>query len=90
MISRTSSARWAAFVVAAIQASTTFAGPVEPTDPYANVPEAEYRAVLRDYRAPAIVEKPADWKALNERAEQIGGPGGQLKSPDQPIRGRAK
>jgi hypothetical protein len=90
VISRTSSARWAAFVVAAIQASATIAGPAEPTDPNANVPEVEYRAVLRDYRAPVIVEKPADWKALNERAEQIGGPGGQLKSPDQPIRGRAQ
>lgn len=91
MISKANCARWAGVAVAAVGAAApASAGSAEPTDPSVYVPKVEYRAVLRDYRPPAIVEKPAGWKELNQRAERIGGPGGQLKSPDQPMRPRTR
>lgn len=90
MISLNTCARFAALVVVAAAPAASMAGSAEPADPSARVPEVEYRPVLRDYRPPAIVEKPAGWREHNQRAEQIGGPGGQLKSPDQPIRGRTR
>jgi len=91
MFSKANRARWAGVAVAAVGIATpAMAGSAEPSDPSAIVPKVEYRAVLRDYRPPVIVEKPAGWTELNRRAERIGGPGGQLRSPDQPIRARTR
>jgi len=66
------------------------AGAPDPADPRTPVPAILYRPVLDDYRLPSIVEKPSNWRELNDRAERIGGPGGQLRSPDHPIRERKR
>lgn len=91
MFTKANCARWAGVAVTVVGIATpAVARSAEPTDPSANVPKVEYRAVLRDYRPPVIVEKPAGWTELNQRAERIGGPGGQLRTPDQPIRTRTR
>ena len=36
------------------------------------------------------VKGPEDWRKLNDRAEQIGGPLGQLRGVDEPIRKRKR
>jgi hypothetical protein len=61
----------------------------DPTNPDARVPFAQYRSVLHDYRytpLPAL----GNWRELNDRAEKIGGPMGQLRNPDQPYRKRRR
>lgn len=62
----------------------------DPVDPFSPVPGAHYHPVINDYQATAIMTKPANWRELNDRAEQIGGPRGQLRSVDEPIRKRKK
>lgn len=62
----------------------------DPADPTAPVPRAHYHPVLSDYRATPIQTKPANWRELNDRAEEIGGPRGQLRGVDEPIRKRKK
>ncbi|NND48672.1 MAG: hypothetical protein HKN60_00305 [Rhizobiales bacterium] len=62
----------------------------DPADPFATVPREHYHPVIDDYRATAIMTKPSDWRELNDRAERIGGPRGQLRSVDEPIRKRKK
>jgi hypothetical protein len=61
----------------------------DPTDPDAQAPKTQYRPVLHDYHftpLPAL----GNWRELNERAEKIGGPLGQLRDPDQPYRKRRR
>lgn len=77
---------WALPFLLALASGSVGAEPWDPDNPSAPVPEVRYRPVLHDYRPQEIVEKPGNWRELNDRAEQIGGPGGQLRSPDEPIR----
>jgi len=58
--------------------------------PYARVPRVHYRPVLDEYRASPNPTPPADWRELNDLAETIGGPRGQLRSIGEPIRKREK
>jgi hypothetical protein len=60
----------------------------DPTDPNASVPATVHQPVMSGYEGSAIVGRPGDWRELNDRAEQIGGPGGQLRGTDEPIRER--
>lgn len=62
----------------------------DPADPFAAVPGAHYHPVLSHYRATPIMTKPANWRDLNDRAEEIGGPRGQLRAVNEPIRKRKK
>ena len=62
----------------------------DPVDPYAPVTHTHYHPVLNQYRATPIVERPTNWRELNDRAEQIGGPLGQLRSVNEPIRKRKR
>ena len=62
----------------------------DPTNPFAAVPPARYQPVLRGYRATPIMSKPGNWRELNNRAEQIGGPRGQLREVGEPIRKRKR
>ena len=55
----------------------------DPENPDAKVPPPQYRSVVGGYRQTPVRSKPADWRELNERAEQIGGPRGQLR--DRPA-----
>ena len=58
----------------------------DPADPDASVPQVQYRSVLSGYSFTPVPGVPGNWRELNDRAERIGGPGGQLRSPDEPIR----
>ena len=62
----------------------------DPTDPHAPVTRTHYHPIMNDYRPSAIMERPQDWRELNERAERIGGPLGQLRKVDEPIRKRKR
>jgi len=62
----------------------------DPADPQARVPRAHYHPVITDYRLTPVMTKPGNWRALNDRAEKIGGPRGQLREVDEPIRQRKK
>ncbi len=87
---------WAA--VAAVTGATVLGGVVsahetdqnDPANPYATVPGAHYHPVLSHYRATPIITKPANWRELNDRAEEINGPRGQLREVTEPIRKRKK
>ena len=61
-----------------------------PVDPFAAVPRAHYHPIITDYRTTQIMTKPANWRELNDRAEEIGGPRGQLRRIDEPIRKRKR
>ena len=63
---------------------------MDAADPDARVPKLHYRPVLRDYRASPITTQASDWREMNDRAEAIGGPRGQLRSVDEPIRKRQR
>lgn len=58
----------------------------DPSDPNADVPLARYRSVMTGYEYGPIRSEPGNWRELNDRMERIGGPAGQLKEPDEPIR----
>ena len=58
----------------------------DPLDPYAPVTQTHYHPVLNRYRTTPIVNRPANWRELNDRAERIGGPLGQLRDVNEPIR----
>lgn len=58
----------------------------DPSDPHAPVPHVTYHSVMSGYEHTGIARKPANWRELNERMERIGGPAGQLREPDEPIR----
>ena len=58
----------------------------DPADPNAQVPQVRYRSVLSGYVYTPVPGVPGNWRDLNDRAERIGGPGGQLREPDEPIR----
>lgn len=60
------------------------------TDPYAHVPAHRYRPVMLGYQPTPIMTEPGNWRELNDRAEQIGGPRGQLRDVNEPIRKRKK
>lgn len=62
----------------------------DPSDPGAQVPRVEYRPILSGYQNTPISSTPGNWRELNERMEQIGGPGGQLREPDAPLRKKTK
>ncbi len=62
----------------------------DPANPDANVPGIRYRPVITDYQPTAIMTKPANWRELNDRAEKIGGPRGQLRDVNEPIRKKKK
>ncbi len=62
----------------------------DPSDPTAPVPRTEYRPVLSGYRNMPIASTPGNWRELNERMEQIGGPAGQFREPDEPLRKKTK
>ena len=61
-----------------------------PADPHAAVPRAHYHPVITDFRSTPIMTKPGNWRELNDRAEKIGGPRGQLRETTDPIRMRKK
>lgn len=65
-------------------------GAGDPTDPDAPVTRTHYHPIMNEYRPSAIMERPEDWRKLNDRAEQIGGPLGQLRGVDEPIRKRKR
>jgi hypothetical protein len=76
-------------VIAAAFAGPSWAGEwPDPTDPAAAVPPVVYRPVLSGYDDAPDTDRPADWRELNDRMERIGGPRGQLRQPDEPIRER--
>lgn len=60
----------------------------DPSDPFAPVPQTRYKHIMSTYRSSPIMDRPANWRELNDRAEQIGGPLGQLREVDEPIRKR--
>ncbi len=60
----------------------------DPANPDASVPGFRYQPVITDYQYTVIQTKPANWRELNDRAEKIGGPRGQLRSVTEPIRKR--
>jgi hypothetical protein len=60
----------------------------DPTDPGAPVPPVVYRPVMSGYQDTTRTTRPADWRELNDRMERIGGPRGQLRDVDEPIRER--
>ena len=62
----------------------------DPVNPYAAVPGTHYHPVLSHYRVTPIIAKPANWRQLNDRAEEINGPRGQLREVTEPIRKRKK
>lgn len=62
----------------------------DPANPQAFVPAAHYHAIITDYRATPIMTTPGNWRELNDRAEKIGGPRGQLREVTEPIRPRKK
>ena len=62
----------------------------DSVDPFAAVPRTHYHPIITDYRATPIMTKPANWRELNDRAKDIGGPRGQLRRIDEPIRKRKK
>ena len=62
----------------------------DPLDPYAKVTGTHYHPVLSHYRATPILNRPANWRELNDRAEEINGPRGQLREITEPIRKRKK
>ncbi len=64
------------------------AGERDPSDPDALVPRAHYHSVMSGYEFTAVPGKPGDWRELNDRMEQIGGPAGQLRDRDEPIRNK--
>ncbi|NNE23809.1 MAG: hypothetical protein HKN11_14485 [Rhizobiales bacterium] len=65
-------------------------GAGDPTDPYAPVTRTHYHPIMNHYRPSAIMERPENWRELNDRAEEIGGPLGQLRGVDEPIRKRKR
>jgi len=65
-------------------------GAGDPTDPYASVTRTHYHPIMNEYRPSAIMERPKNWRKLNDRAEKIGGPLGQLRGVDEPIRKRKR
>lgn len=68
-----------------------FADPLpDPTDPNAPAPRLRYHSVLSGYEYQPIPGKPGNWRELNDRMEQIGGPAGQLRDPSEPIRKKKK
>lgn len=79
-----------ALTVATASAHETGQNQNQPAEPYAPVPSVHYHAVITDYRATPIMAKPDDWRTLNDRAEEIGGPRGQLRELGEPIRKRKK
>lgn len=58
----------------------------DPSDPHVPVPPVTYRPVMSGYEHTGISGKPGNWRELNDRMERIGGPAGQLRDPDEPIR----
>jgi hypothetical protein len=62
----------------------------DPLDPYAPVTRTHYHAILNHYQASPILNRPLNWRELNDRAEQIGGPLGQLREVNEPIRKHKK
>jgi len=54
----------------------------------AQVPRAYYRSILDEYQASPTTTPPVDWRELDDLAEKIGGPRGQLRSIGEPIRKR--
>ena len=67
-------------------ASANAAGKRDPSDPDAPVPRAHYHSVMSGYEFTPVPGQPGNWRELNDRMEQIGGPAGQLRDPDEPIR----
>ena len=65
-------------------------GSGDPTDPFAPVTRTHYHPIMHEYRPSAIMERPKNWRELNDRAEEIGGPLGQLRGVDEPIRKRKR
>ena len=61
----------------------------DPTNPDVRVQATPYRSVLHDYQLTPI-PKMGNWRELNDRAEKIGGPLGQLRDPNQPYRKRRR
>lgn len=61
-------------------------GDLDPSDPNAEVPLTRYHSVMKGYEYTPIPSEPGDWRELNDRMERIGGPAGQLREPDEPLR----
>jgi hypothetical protein len=75
-------------ILVASSASPFAAERADATDPAAPVPPLIYHPVMSGYEETVSTTRPADWRELNDRMERIGGPGGQLRDPDEPIRER--
>ena len=71
-------------------ASAHETGAGDPTDPFAPVTRTHYHPILNHYQPSAIMQRPENWRELNDRAEEIGGPLGQLRGVDEPIRKRKR
>ncbi|MDH3740103.1 MAG: hypothetical protein OER56_00775 [Hyphomicrobiales bacterium] len=76
--------------LAPVMVSAHETGAGDPTDPFAAVTRTHYHPIMNEYRPSAIMERPENWRALNDRAEEIGGPLGQLRGVDEPIRKRKR
>lgn len=87
---------WGVSSIALSLAATAYASGAQdytrddPANPSAPVPPAHYHAIIKDYRATPIMTKPGNWRALNDRAEKIGGPRGQLREVFEPVVRRKK
>ncbi len=77
---------WSGLAALLINGSGVAASERDPSDPNAPVPRTHYHSVLSGYEYKPVPSKPGDWRELNDRMEQIGGPAGQLREPDEPIR----
>ncbi len=62
----------------------------DPTNPDAPVSRAHYHSVMSGYQFEPIRGKPGNWRELNDRMEQIGGPLGQLRDLSEPIQKKKK
>lgn len=69
-----------------ISGSGVAAGDNDPSDPNAHVPRTHYHSVLSGYEYVPVPSEPGNWRELNDRMEQIGGPAGQLRDVDEPLR----
>lgn len=62
----------------------------DPSDASAPVPRIKYQPILSGYQNTPISSTPGNWRELNERMERIGGPAGQLREPNEPLRQKTK
>ena len=73
-------------VIGTCLSTSAAAHSTDPSDPFASVPPARYQPVLHGWQFESMPAAPGDWSALNGLARKIGGPTGQFKDQDVPLK----